>query len=287
MESVTIKNNEKEGMIKKLEEFNKFAEELFTLSFYEKLKDSGFEMHFKKDETVEIKYKGPDDEAIKAFVNDIRRFFQKNDTLRINKLQSIYMSGLVNESERNIFNQVMSDLEKFNKKTINIIKIKDYLFRWDDITENDNEELIEFFTQKFGIDWIKKANFDRIDNGRTIRLSYGNNFLSLKLNYGDNKVKLEIDDGRTDEFFSRQLNGKLCIYNKEDITNKMVWEVFLYGKISHRSEETKDLYDDWERSLGYVPLKDQFITILDYYLHLIDYIISSNNQILKKLRSND
>ncbi len=153
MESVNrnnINNNGNENIVKKLEEFNKFAEELFSLSFIEKLKGSGFEMDFKRKGHVKIEYKGPDDEAIKAFVNDIRRFFQKNDTLRIHKLYPIYISDLLNEAEKITFNQVMSDLEKFNKKTTNII-----------------------------------------------------------------------------------IKG-------ENITYEMIWEVFLYGRFSHRSERTKD-----------------------------------------------
>lgn len=68
--------NEKE-IITKLEDFNKQAEDLFKLSFIEKSVDSGYTISARKGEPVKCTLKGPDDESIKAFVNDVRRFFQK------------------------------------------------------------------------------------------------------------------------------------------------------------------------------------------------------------------
>lgn len=190
-----MKNDE---IVKKLEEFNKFAEELFTLRFVDQLKDSGYKVDFKMNEALRTKYYGPDEEAIKAFINDIRRFIQKgDDTLKIHKLIPIYKSGLLNDLEKKKFNEVMSDLENFNREPSNII-----------------------------------------------------------------------------------ING-------ENITNEKIWEVFLFGRFSHRSKQTKDTYDNWERSPIYDILKNRFITVLQNYLFFIDHIIFSNNQILKRLGSND
>lgn len=192
-----IQNIDKLEIVEKLEEFNKFAEELFGLSFVDKLKGSGYSIDFKRGGPVKIESRFPDDEAIKAFINDIRRFFQEGkDTLRIYKLMPIYMSELINESEKEVFNQVMSDLEKFKQKPTNII-----------------------------------------------------------------------------------------IY-EENITNEKVWEVFLYGRFSHRSNGTKDIHDKWEGTPLYIPLKNQFITVLDTYHCFIDNIVYANNQILKRLGSN-
>jgi len=75
---------------------------------------------------------------------------------------------------------------------IKAVSLKDlvYLFRWGNIPGKDNGKLIEFLTRKFGIDWVKTPNVDKIDEGRTIRLTDGNNSLSLKLNNETTKVKL-------------------------------------------------------------------------------------------------
>ena len=202
MKSGTTTNEpeiKREEIVNKLKEFNKFAEELFNLSFVKKLHGSGYNMSWKSETGFEAEFRGPDDEAIKAFVNDIRRFYQKKgDTLRINTLISVYKSDLIEESESKNFNEIMSKLGEFKKKTTNNI-----------------------------------------------------------------------------------ING-------ENLTNERIAEVFLYGRISHRTKGTKDVYDKWEKiPLLNVALKNQFITIMHTYLEIVDYIIYTNNQVLQKLDSNE
>lgn len=127
----------KDSVIKKLSEFNKYAEELFNLSFVKKLKGSGHTIAWTKEKGLETKFRGPDDEAIKAFVNDIRRFFQKGeDTLKIHKLIPFYQSDLIDESEKRIFNRVISEVNKFNGRSTN------HIINEENIT---NERLLEVF----------------------------------------------------------------------------------------------------------------------------------------------
>jgi len=122
-----------------------------------------------------------------------------------------------------------------NEKTKIILEIYNgYLFSWDDIPGNDNEILIEFLKKRFGIDWVKTAKIEKIDKGKTIRLSFKNNFLSLKLNDEKTKLILKIDDVRTDEFIVKQENSKLNIYDN--------------GRTSEFIAEKKKL-----RGLGFYP----------------------------------
>ena len=132
----------REQIIKKLEVFNKFAEELFNLSFVKKLQGSGYKISAKQGEAIKVEFRGPDDEAIKAFINDIRRFFQKgDDTLKIHKLIPIYQSTFIDDSEKKLFNQVMSELDSFNKQTTN------HIINGENIT---NERILDvFFYGKF------------------------------------------------------------------------------------------------------------------------------------------
>ena len=87
-----------------------------------------------------------------------------------------------------------------------------YLFSWNKIPGNDNERFIEFLKQNFGIDWVKTAKIEKIDDDKTIKVSTEMNSLSLRLNDEKTKVNLQIDDGRTDEFIVKTENGKLNIY---------------------------------------------------------------------------
>ncbi len=86
------------------------------------------------------------------------------------------------------------------------------LFNWYGIPEKDSGRLIDFLTQKFGIDWVKTAKVEKIDNGKAIKVSTEKNFLTLILNNKKNEVILEIDDGRTNKFKAKLENDKLNIY---------------------------------------------------------------------------
>ncbi len=103
-------------------------------------------------------------------------------------------------------------VERRRKRTAYVCNLLSYLFRWDDIPGNDNGRLIGFLKKRFGIEWVENAKIEKIDDGKTIRLSFENNFLSLKLSDDKTKVRLKIDDGRADKFITKTENGKLNIY---------------------------------------------------------------------------
>lgn len=96
-----------------------------------------------------------------------------------------------------------------------IILFKDEcLFNWNEIPGKDNGRLIEFLIQKFGIDWANAARIEKIEDGRTIRLTDENNSLSLNINNEETKVNLKINGLITDEFIVKMENGRLNIYKK-------------------------------------------------------------------------
>ncbi len=99
------------------------------------------------------------------------------------------------------------------------VVIDKYLFSWDKIPGNDNVKLTEFLIKKFGIDWVKTAKIEKIDDDMTIRLTDEYNFLSLKLNNEKTKVNLEINDVRTYEFIVKIENGMLNIYVEDNPTS--------------------------------------------------------------------
>jgi len=87
-----------------------------------------------------------------------------------------------------------------------------YLFSWDKIPGNDDENLKEFLIKKFSITWVRAAEIKKNDDIKTIRITSETNFLLLTLNDKENTVSLEIDDGRTDIFIVKSENGERKIY---------------------------------------------------------------------------
>lgn len=121
-------------------------------------------------------------------------------------------SGLNILQIKNYFNILGLETEIINIEELT----KLYWFRWDDIPGNDNLKLIEFLKQYFGIDWVKTATIEKIDGGKTIKVSTQNNYLSLKLNDEQTEVNLEIDGVRTEQFIVKIENSKINIYTKSN-----------------------------------------------------------------------
>lgn len=90
------------------------------------------------------------------------------------------------------------------------------LFSWDEIPGNVSERLLNFLKEKFSIDWIGTSNIEKIDNGKTIKVSTEKNFLLLKLNDENTKLNLKIDDGRSEELIAKKENNTLNIYRNEN-----------------------------------------------------------------------
>jgi predicted amidophosphoribosyltransferase len=91
-----------------------------------------------------------------------------------------------------------------------------YVFNWDEIPGRDNVRLIEFLSQKFGIDWAKIAKVEKIDDDKAIEVSTERNSLSLRLNDEKTEVILVIDDVRTHKFIAKVENDELNIYSKKN-----------------------------------------------------------------------
>ncbi|MCK4937787.1 MAG: pentapeptide repeat-containing protein [Methanosarcinales archaeon] len=137
-----------------------------------------------------------------------------------------YFNSAIFEDEADFGNARIGDVAVFNGTkfkgiNFNSAKIegpvffnKEYLFRWDNIPGKDNEKLIDFITQDYGIDWEKTNIIEKIETDRTIKISTEKNTLLLSLNKEKTKVNLKIDDGRTDELSAMLENGKLNIYKK-------------------------------------------------------------------------
>lgn len=127
-----------------------------------------------------------------------------------------------------------------------------YLFNWDKIPGNDSDKLIEFLKQKFSIDWAKTAKIEKIDDGRTIRVSLDKNYLSLRLNNEKTNVILEIDDNRTDELLVEKKNGNLNVYTSRICIKFVNERIFING----RKGNSRILMDCLVENQGVEPIND-------------------------------
>ena len=127
-------------------------------------------------------------------------------------------------SQYNTYLKIEIDENNNKKPTLEVTKGKiynllfkknEYLFNWDEIQGNGNDILKKFkdiLNQNFAIEWGERADIMKSNDGRTINVFTGNNFLSLSLNNEKTKVYLIIDDVRTYEFIAKTENDKLNIY---------------------------------------------------------------------------
>jgi tetratricopeptide (TPR) repeat protein len=97
---------------------------------------------------------------------------------------------------------------------------EEYLFSWDDIPVNDNSRLIEFLKKSLGIELAETAKIEKIDDGKTIKVSTEIDSISVKLNDDKTKVNLTINDVRIDEFIARMEKSKLNIYNEQNLIER-------------------------------------------------------------------
>jgi len=86
-----------------------------------------------------------------------------------------------------------------------------FLFSWDNVPGKDNGKLLEYLEQKYGVDWVRTAKIEKINNNE-IRIATEKNSLSLRLNNENTKVTLTINKVATDEFIVKTENSKLNIY---------------------------------------------------------------------------
>ena len=85
-----------------------------------------------------------------------------------------------------------------------------YLFNWDKILSDDNENFIEYLKLNYAIGLVT-PEIEKSDDGTTIKVTTENNQIVLILNNEKSKVILTTNN-KTDEFIAKTKNNKLKIY---------------------------------------------------------------------------
>lgn len=103
-----------------------------------------------------------------------------------------------------------------------------FSFSWEEIPGNDSERLIDFLKSNYYVDWVKTAKIVKIDNGKTINITDGKNFLSLNLNNENTELNLKFDNVKTYKFILKTENGKLIIYSES--IKMLHYNIWLLGE---------------------------------------------------------
>lgn len=128
---------------------------------------------------------------------------------------------------------------------VNAVSQNTCLFDWNKIPEdNENKKLINFLTQNYSIDWVKKAKIEKIGEGNAIRVFTEKKCLSLRLNDEKTGVNLKIDDDRADEFIAKKRDDKLNIYKSIKNKSNESGEFVLYFD---RIKDKKTLLFNWDK----------------------------------------
>jgi len=107
-----------------------------------------------------------------------------------------------------------------------------FLFSWDNVPGKDNGKLLEYLEQKYGVDWVRTAKIEKINNNE-IRIATEKNLLTLKLNNENTKVTLTINKVATDEFIVKKENSKLNIYKDIEQEKKDIRQGVKVKEISY------------------------------------------------------
>jgi len=102
------------------------------------------------------------------------------------------------------------------------------------------------------------------------------------------KKKVLFKDARNNlnKFLDSTPVAKIVI-NGKSFTHRDIYEIFIYGGLSHANESKKTMYDLWMNT----PLRDMainnFVYILGTVMNFISYVQNLNKEVIKELKTND
>jgi hypothetical protein len=164
--------------------------------------------------------------TIVSIIPKLITFFMRKFYLSVRKTRDEKIEGLFKDPRN-----YSSEKDKMN---VNVVVFghthiadsylcKQHLFNWDDIPGNNNGGIKEYLNKRMGIDWVKDATIEKIENDMTVKVHTKKKSLSLILNKEKTKVSLKGDDTRTSEFIAETEEGKLKIYLTKLFINTGGW----------------------------------------------------------------
>lgn len=172
-----------------------------------------------------------------------------------------------------------------------------FVFGWDKISEKDNDRLMEYLTKEFDIELVKTAKFERIDNGKTLKVPTPNNVLLLKLNDKKTEVIIEINNIKIGKFIARMENDERNIYesksyrvNRVAITQDdkyvvsasdqgtvLIWSIDDLKELNGTRENSKR-HDKWVSAIN-ITSDERYVVTASYDCRIILWDIKMKNPI--------
>lgn len=161
-------------------------------------------LELKRLEVINLKKINDDKKVLE--LSDIGKkivdFYNKNDAKGINKI--LYLQC---KPYRYIVDTI---------KTHSLLKVFQYLFSWDDVPGKDSEKLTKFLRDDLNIHWTENAEICKSSDGKTIRISSGEDSAEIMLIDDQKKKKkkaiLRFSDGRTYDLKVKKKNDKMNLY---------------------------------------------------------------------------
>jgi len=210
-------------------------------------------------------------------------------------LQSLIKSDIKFDEATQILYKLTEKLKTYNSP----------LFNWNEIPGFDDEKLIEILKNDFNIDWVRDAKFEKIDDNRTLKVSFDTRNILLKLNDEENEISLEIDGKKKDNFIVKSENGILYIHNRikkirkteliEIITNEMSNSNLNFEPIykfknlvmstSPYGVYIQDINDSFYYSLSYEKINSIALEVINEMLKTENITVNKIREILLKINS--
>ena len=97
-----------------------------------------------------------------------------------------------------------------------IIYNKDHSFSWDNVPGDDSEGLLNFLEEDLDIDWAKRPEISKTDDGKIICI-FGGEFVELMIDGETVKATLKNCNGESRELTVKRENDKRNIYTKDNL----------------------------------------------------------------------
>ncbi|KPQ43821.1 MAG: Archaeal ATPase [Candidatus Methanoperedens nitroreducens] len=153
---------------------------------------------------------------------------------------------------------------------ISVLKKFEYLFSWDEISENDNLKLKDFLRSYYDIDWAKIEKIEKFNLDDSIDIFIGKNRLSLKLTEKKTNMEFIINELKISKFNVKKVNGKLNIYKL------YTQQIEIFDQILNELNTIKEYNIEYFRTLNLVGKVSESALYPGKYLDMI-YQLAKNH----------
>ncbi|PXF61866.1 MAG: hypothetical protein C4B59_01150 [Candidatus Methanogaster sp.] len=165
---------------------------------------------------------------------------------------------------------VRDHLDDFSSIDVMDHKLELCLFRWGEIPGDDNERLLRYLQNEYGIGWVKGAEISKSDDEKTICIKKDENSAKIMFDEIDIKATLELNDGVIYDLKVKIENDERKIIKSKLITAEEKEAMWCIASLTHDlgypTEVVHKIHDQLKDMLSVFNIKD------------VSYILSQQSQ---------